>query len=269
MHNYRLAFPDELGIIIGNHQQQRDALELLLLDFRKLREGIISAGRNDAFAVEVYETSAKLAIFARSVPQIASILPHLVKSLHRPRLKHASGSNDIETALQRMSVVDVPVIDIDRQARYASYYLLHLVCHMNDMVAFQTALRDLVDLSVRASKEARSTRLLPAENQHIAFALNIFRAYIGGNYASLHKIVSQPLKHDKFAWTILRSGLDVVRKSSWNTLRVSYMAVDDQQWLGSQLLLDSEKDLHSFLQKEGWPTDVGNSKTITLKRAIR
>lgn len=62
------------------------AQENILIQLRKLREGIQSTGRRDSFAIQVYELSYFLAIIFRSIPHMQSTSNNL------PRLyQHADG----------------------------------------------------------------------------------------------------------------------------------------------------------------------------------
>ncbi|KAI0699956.1 hypothetical protein C8T65DRAFT_658729, partial [Cerioporus squamosus] len=56
--------------------------ENLLILFRKLREGLLSIHRRDAFALEVYETSLHLSVLFKSPVQTTSTLSHLFPDLY-------------------------------------------------------------------------------------------------------------------------------------------------------------------------------------------
>ncbi|PPQ68118.1 hypothetical protein CVT26_005739 [Gymnopilus dilepis] len=58
-------------------KQRMDAQENVLILFRKLREGVASSSRRDAFALEVYETSLYLSAIFGSPKQTISIIHHL------------------------------------------------------------------------------------------------------------------------------------------------------------------------------------------------
>ncbi|KAJ3856488.1 hypothetical protein EV368DRAFT_78662 [Lentinula lateritia] len=62
----------------STEQQTRDAQENLLILIRKLREGIVASKRNDAFAVEVCETSLYIATLFNHPKQLSSILPYFI-----------------------------------------------------------------------------------------------------------------------------------------------------------------------------------------------
>lgn len=260
---YQATFPDELGIIVGNHRQQKDELDLILLEFRKLREGIISSGRADSFAVEVYETSAKLALLGMNIPQIASILPHLVKTLHKPSVlgKKPQIAN-LEADLKQLDLTDKEAVPLDTRARFLSYYLLHLICHMEDIKAFQHLLREAVSFNAvdRASDKVASS------NTHIIFAMQVFHCFIRNDYAALSKVTSRPRSYDKFAWIIVRSAQAAFQTRAWQALKSSYMLVEDRVWVAKQLQIQDKDDLLKFLRKEKWDQKLDASGAILLKK---
>ena len=260
---YQATYPDELGIVVGNNQQQKDVLDLILLDFRKLREGIISSSRADDFAVEVYETSTKLALLDKNIPQIASILPHLVKTLHKsPRAARHSTANSLEAGIQQLKIIERSPISPDTKARFLSYYLLHLICHMEDTKAFQHLLKDMVHFSWSYNNPDK----IPCTNPHITFAMQVFHCFIRNDYASMAKITFNPRSYDKFAWVIVRSAQNAFQARAGQTLKSSYMVVEDKTWLARQLQLDNEASLPAFLKKEDWSEKVNDKGAILLKK---
>ncbi|KAK9899174.1 hypothetical protein P389DRAFT_45015 [Cystobasidium minutum MCA 4210] len=262
--SYQAKFPDELGIIISNNQKQKDELDLVLLEFRKLREGIISAGRADDFTVEVYETSAKLALLGRNIPQIASVLPHLVKTLHKnvPPIATKDDVAGLESGLKQLAISGRQAVPLDTKARFLSYYLLHLICHMEDVKAFQQVLKDTVAF------DAGSTGFdkIPYSNKHITFVMRILHCSLHNDYAALSKITFSPRSYDKFAWVIVRSAQEAFRARAWHTLKSSYMSVTDKSWLAKQLQLDGEEELSLFLHKEQWDKKTDEKGAILLKK---
>ncbi|KAM0748464.1 hypothetical protein T439DRAFT_349269 [Meredithblackwellia eburnea MCA 4105] len=67
----------------------KEELSVVLLDFRKLREGITSIGRVDSFAAEVYESSVRYSILCENWPQLQTCLPGLVLGIH-PALRKSA-----------------------------------------------------------------------------------------------------------------------------------------------------------------------------------
>ncbi|KAH9179370.1 hypothetical protein EDB89DRAFT_1926867 [Lactarius sanguifluus] len=62
--------------------QKSDTESNILIQFRKLREGVSASRRHDQFAVEAYETSLFLSIIFQSHVQTTSILSHLLPDLY-------------------------------------------------------------------------------------------------------------------------------------------------------------------------------------------
>lgn len=263
MAKYYATFPNELGIIVSHDTRQKDELDLILLEFRKLREGIISSSRSDDFAVEVYETSAKLALLGRNIPQIASILPHLVKTLHQPsKSAKKNTSKDLETGLERLALNEKQDISLDTRARFLSYYMLHLICHMEDAKAFQQLLQDSVSFGLDLSDSNK----ISYSNKHVKFAVQILHCFLHNNYAALSKITFNPRSYDKFAWIIVRSAQDAFRARAWKALKTSYMLVEDRLWLARQLQLDGDEQLSAFLKRENWEGKTDEKGALLLKK---
>ncbi|KAJ3535086.1 hypothetical protein NM688_g7027 [Phlebia brevispora] len=63
----------------------RDEIQAnILIQFRKLREGILSTKRNDAFALEAYETSLYLTALFSSPVQTTSVISQLLPHMYLP-----------------------------------------------------------------------------------------------------------------------------------------------------------------------------------------
>ena len=265
---YQTAFPDELGIVISHNHKQKDQLDLILLEFRKLREGIISSHRTDAFAVEVYETSAKLAMLADNGPQLATVLPHLVRNLHWPK---PGPGNTLESQLEGLQLAkSVSSTDLDTRARFASYYLLHVLCRRRDLPAFQSLLAELVDFEVETciARKPAAHQGIPHNHPHMIFVLSALRITLSNDYAKLARILAEPRKYDKFAWITLKSTVAERQAAAWNSLRAGYLSVpgEARSWLAAQLLLEGADGLQPFLEKERWTHNVETTGSVLLKR---
>ncbi|KAI0247618.1 hypothetical protein BJV78DRAFT_1285396 [Lactifluus subvellereus] len=93
----------------------------ILIQFRKLREGISSSQRHDQFAIEAYETSLWLSVIFHSHAQTTSILSHLLPDLYlsaTPLLKGEASSS--LTAL----VASLHSLDLHYPSQGAFYDLL-------------------------------------------------------------------------------------------------------------------------------------------------
>jgi hypothetical protein len=125
-------------------------------------------GRRQAdYSTSVYEVSTRLAILARNIPQISSALPTLVSELHAfraissvpsvpPKEERGTEAEDeqpktdqsvdaLQTAMSRLELVQVrePKAQLDNRALFASYLLLHQICHLGQTADFYSSLRDL------------------------------------------------------------------------------------------------------------------------------
>ncbi|CCM06286.1 uncharacterized protein FIBRA_08537 [Fibroporia radiculosa] len=63
----------------GDVKRKQESQANILILFRKLREGLQSTNRTDAFALDVYENSLHLSILFHSTNQATSILSHLLQ----------------------------------------------------------------------------------------------------------------------------------------------------------------------------------------------
>lgn len=158
-----------------------------------------------------------------------------------------------------------PATPMATRARFASYHLLHVLCHHRDFPTFQTLLSELVDFDDRS----RSTTLdrIPASEPCIRFVLDVFRIHLTNDYARLANVLSSQYRYDKFGWIIVKSSLGAARGRAWDTLKSSYVAVSDREWLARSLLLKNESELKGFLQDQQWQDKQDDNGAILLKKA--
>ncbi|GLB38224.1 hypothetical protein LshimejAT787_0500890 [Lyophyllum shimeji] len=98
--------------------QRINAQENVLILFRKLREGISSSQRSDAFALEAYETSLYLAAAFESPRQSTSIIPHLVPGLYLT----SPAPHDNRTATVLISLLHHLVTAYPSQGSYRQHF---------------------------------------------------------------------------------------------------------------------------------------------------
>ncbi|PIL22744.1 transporter [Ganoderma sinense ZZ0214-1] len=79
---YPLSLDDSRDETVAAARNRKENEENLLILFRKLREGLLSTNRRDAFALEVYETSLYLSVLFKSPVQTTSALSHLFPDLY-------------------------------------------------------------------------------------------------------------------------------------------------------------------------------------------
>ncbi|GAA5891711.1 hypothetical protein JCM6882_006177 [Rhodosporidiobolus microsporus] len=127
LRRWATAFPPSSTTTAEQRRRRDEELGIILLDLRKLREGITSIRRIDAFACEVYEASALLSLFASNNPQLSSSLPHLVHDLH-PALSATSPVPSTDTLVDSftsLSLASRPPPDAATRAFFLALHLLH------------------------------------------------------------------------------------------------------------------------------------------------
>ncbi|GAA5952806.1 hypothetical protein JCM3765_002970 [Sporobolomyces pararoseus] len=124
-----------IGALSPDLKRRNEELGIILLDLRKLREGIHSIRRIDGFACEVYEASVLLSLLASNQAQLLSSLPHLVTVIHP-----ALARDDITTSLSALSVSSNPgkACSAPSQA-VRSFYLTLYLLHSHLLPAFTTS----------------------------------------------------------------------------------------------------------------------------------
>ncbi|GAA5826595.1 hypothetical protein JCM11251_002441 [Rhodosporidiobolus azoricus] len=128
LRKWAVACPPSSATNAEVRKRRDEELGIILLDLRKLREGITSIRRVDVFACEVYEASALLSLFASNNPQLSSTLPHLVHDLH-PSLAGppltASPIEGLQARISGLSLGSRPPPDPATRAYYLTLHLLH------------------------------------------------------------------------------------------------------------------------------------------------
>ncbi|PCH39921.1 voltage-gated potassium channel [Wolfiporia cocos MD-104 SS10] len=122
LEDYWKRYPDWLSHAEVQRHGEAEQENILIL-FRKLREGLLSTKRSDAFAIEVYQTSLHLSILFRSPNQTTSILSHLLPLLFAT--KPSTASETVHSALPTtvLSLAHNLLVGYPSQSRY--YEQLH------------------------------------------------------------------------------------------------------------------------------------------------
>ncbi|EJF63242.1 hypothetical protein DICSQDRAFT_145501 [Dichomitus squalens LYAD-421 SS1] len=143
-------------------RSRKENQENLLILLRKLREGLLSIKRKDAFALEVYETSLYLAVLFKSPVQTTSALSHIFPDLYisiasqsaqPPASASASSAtkpsrviSDREKSLSTsLRTEKGPEVSLPGSALATTliFLLHHLVTTYPSQVAFHTQVRQL------------------------------------------------------------------------------------------------------------------------------
>ncbi|KAI0667734.1 hypothetical protein C8Q78DRAFT_1052300 [Trametes maxima] len=154
----------------GAERHRKEMEENLLILFRKLREGLLSAQRTDAFALEVYETSLHLSVLFRSPVQTTSTLSHLFPAFYvpdahpNPRPSASSSTTHVPHAPSHPP----PASESTPHTALLSTLILllhHLVSSYPSQLAFHTQLRQLhpgLQQLLRAPRPPSRTPSTPA-----------------------------------------------------------------------------------------------------------
>ncbi|KAI9443344.1 hypothetical protein H4582DRAFT_1185055 [Lactarius indigo] len=87
--------------------KKSEAESNILIQFRKLREGVSASHRHDQFAIEAYETSLFLSIIFQSHVQTTSILSHLLPDLYLSIGHSPNGSFSLTVLLASLHSLDI------------------------------------------------------------------------------------------------------------------------------------------------------------------
>ncbi|GAA5925526.1 hypothetical protein JCM1841_006357 [Sporobolomyces salmonicolor] len=164
LRRWRTAYPS-FALDADRRKRCDEELGIILLDLRKLREGITSIRRIDSFACEVYEASVLLSLFASNYAQLSSSLPHLVLNLHptfitssasistapAPAPGNSGSANpaSLTSSLAALSLSN-PSRQLDTAPTRAFYLTLHLL-HSHLLPAFTSASSALTAFPSEAS----------------------------------------------------------------------------------------------------------------------
>ncbi|KAI0655385.1 hypothetical protein C8Q70DRAFT_923777 [Cubamyces menziesii] len=246
-------------------RHRKETEENLLILFRKLREGLMSTQRRDAFALEVYETSLHLSVLFNSPVQTTSTLSHLFPSFYTSYLQ---GSILSSTTSSLSNATTTPprhtgsshaapqphTHSLPPSARPSTVILLlhHLVSSYPSQLTFHTHLRQLHPalqgvLRARAPESADRdcARVSPAglSSAH-EWLTELARCLRRRNYARLdalsrHAVYASLSGSSQEAAdretpdlaleairALVHSLLDKARGTTWNIVRTAYREIN-------------------------------------------
>ncbi|KAL8292371.1 hypothetical protein RQP46_001837 [Phenoliferia psychrophenolica] len=263
---FHAAFPDRSpeGVAIPSSTKRREELSIILLDFRKLREGLTAIRRVDGFTAEVYETSVRYAIAAENWSQLAACLPHL-----------------LSTALSSLTLASPlpprPPLP-PTHALFLGLYLTYLTIHLSDLPSFHSVLH--------SSLPSPPNPLPPP----LALSHAFYSALLTSNHLSLSRLLApaftpppspNPLSTEKederLQLAIVLGALPRLRHQVWEPIARSYKVFTDLEWLAKVLLFppgnEGEDAVKAFLDPPSpvapLPSalSVGRSRTVATKVA--
>lgn len=210
---------------------------------RKLREGVTSSGRSDAFAIEVYELSSDACILSDNMNEFLKGMTQLV-SVHYPTYaaQHAgvepaadAGSDRapagrVDALTQEVACLNVgaAVADVSgagarsaeldesgplaRWAEFLGYFILYYGCFAVQASASSSVLEVSTLLRSMTRKQRASA--------DVVFALHAVRAVSTSNYCAFFKLRQRASSSQRYFLDLVA---DRVRRAAVATMRKAYM----------------------------------------------
>ncbi|EIW59353.1 uncharacterized protein TRAVEDRAFT_166690 [Trametes versicolor FP-101664 SS1] len=220
----------------ASHRKETEGNLLILL--RKLREGLMSTQRRDAFALEVYETSLHLSVLFKSPAQTTSTLSHLFPAFYVVPAQARPPTSTLHTP-EHDAGTQQPVPESPPPTALAStliFLLHHLVSTYPSQLSFHTQLRQLhptLQQLLRAPLATAPYEWLTALarclrrrdyarlgmlTEHATFGrfVDVNATAANGDRRNLAKEAIQVL---------VESLLEKAREPAWNVLRTAYREV--------------------------------------------
>ncbi|KAK4702800.1 hypothetical protein P7C70_g3423, partial [Phenoliferia sp. Uapishka_3] len=284
---FHAAFPDRSpdGKVIPGTSKQREELSIILLGFRKLREGLKSIRRVDTFTAEVYESSVRYSILADNWSQLAACLPNLVFEIHPALFAQApirNASATLDSALSSLSLAPTPPNPTPPASHvlFLSLYLTYLTTHLSDFASFRSVLHT-------------SFSIIPSPlSAPLLLSHSIYAALLTSNYLALSRLllpIFSPSKPSSSTETweetedaekeadqslqlaIVVGALPRLREQFWEPIAKSYKNFSDLRWLANVLLFppgeEGEKDARDFLVRKGKNLVDGQDRQLHPARA--
>ncbi|KAG0703745.1 hypothetical protein DFH29DRAFT_981747 [Suillus ampliporus] len=252
---YRAFVGEKVGVLDGNRdqyswrlqlhkfwaeKQTKDGQENILILFRKLREGIFSSKRNDAFAIEVYETSLCLSSLFDSQVQTSSILSHLLPELYTS----ASIQPPISSVL--ISLLHHLIAGYPSQKTYFEH-LLYLSPNVLDRTSEAYAWISNLATSLRTFNHIRFEAL----SQHNAYRCLLPESTSSDETHDALDRLSQDAVH-----ALVERLRNKARDRAWVVMRGAYRELSSSEetraWMIKCLLLSTEQTSASSLPWDEW-----------------
>ncbi|WRT65807.1 uncharacterized protein IL334_002756 [Kwoniella shivajii] len=270
-------------------KDELESLGSIVLLFRKLREGVVASSRIDAFAVEVFESSAQFSILANNKPQLISSLSGLVPGLYQALDSHrdGKGKSNIRIATKDEDVAADRVRNMnnegrsseDRRKEFARLFLLYQLINLGEKAFWSSYLALTHPRKKNLRRPLDETGL---ENGSTHPCQNGTSATSSGppsmspkpfiNPCDLSLVISiarsvSPHALDSVKYFSLRKGAttyekailsweeDKIRERAWDILRKAYITTR-HEWAGSFLGI-IEEDVGDWVRGKGMKVEEG------------
>lgn len=245
-------------------QQAKTSLEEILLQGRKLREGITASRRADAFAIETYHLVLLLAIVTLNTAQVSATIHRLVFDLYTqvplPMDSRVSASPTLLTDFAKLPGSQITHLDLFADTQKAREHLASLLLLSHTCLAGgSVALGDnFPELEARIADSLGHERGQAWQSTHIQLASAVDLAVRQMDIPAIRRLMLGKYRHSSgrilakpTLWqrTILSQLLPRLRSAAWAQLRKVYLTLplSDLEgcnkgvaWLHRTLLIDSE-----------------------------
>jgi len=227
-----------------------------------LREGILASQRVDDFSLEVYETSARIAVYCQEDKALASVFGRLVPDLYE---EHEEAS--IVTSLSNLKTssntteTNGTATRTSNREEYTAVYLLHLL-----YTAYPSQREFLSRFKALLPHTSPDFPLLAAASTHVR----------RGDFWALSQLVlhSQSSRSDLIQ-RMLVAILARTRLRTWATLHAAYMQLqlDKRGWLRSALGFENSSSVEQFMLERAKQAEVvakeGNEPTWAVNKTAK
>jgi len=211
--------------------------QTFLHSLRSLREALLSTYRLDAFAVEVYSFTARVAILLQHKESYLPSLLHLLRNIHPNR----------------------PLPD-EHLAEFAAYYVLHLACVLGEL-----------NEAYLIRHEFRNNGGTEESNPQVKSCWSnvdvILRSLVRNDYWSWSRIRQNVGLHSR---RLMDMGEDLIRKRAVACLSKAYFELQ-RVWLEDVVGMSWVEFQRRYIEGrvEGWGVSENGEKVLTRSRRKR
>jgi len=249
---------------VRDDQARRERESSLLLQMRKLREGILATNRKDSLALSVYESSFYLALCFNSSAQALASLPHLIDLYKRLLGEDTSASlTHIRSKVIVSCTIALALHLLEAYPSQSSYFrFFNSISHLN------------------MDKEGQELRWLTSLRKSLTMSnFSEFGRLTGtGHIISVldHLPPEERLLPKAALTTTMERLRSKLRDATWSIIRVSYRelsldsGVDTPSWLSRTLMFDSNSEsIDSWMNRKAQEGHVAVKEGTETRYIVR